>query len=62
MQSQTLAFISCCPPPHAPTPPWQYYWMAMSEGDPQGDPVVLWLNGGPVRGGAGGMFGGCPAF
>jgi hypothetical protein len=26
-----------------------YYYMALSEGDPQGDPVLLWMNGGPVR-------------
>lgn len=25
-----------------------YYYMAMSEGDPAGDPVMLWMNGGPV--------------
>lgn len=24
-----------------------YYYVAMSEGDPQGDPVLLWMNGGP---------------
>lgn len=26
-----------------------YYWFVESQRDPANDPVVLWMNGGPVR-------------